>query len=219
MNGIRSAMLESPQMMMTIMQQRGAILRSFQQIINPENRTEIWRFNRSYQSYRPQKQKKKEKFTAMSRPWWSMQPPAAPQQTPPAAPQQTVLDPPEGGSSPSGGSHSSGSIGTLVVVLAVITILGVLAGVIARICGGRHLAGNGDYDFEGWVENKCSSCIDGSLGAVNAASRGGEPAEKHADAGATGGDAKTAEDNKPAEGGDKKEEEEKKSEENGENKA
>jgi hypothetical protein len=62
------------------------------------------------------------------------------------------------------GHSGGGSVGTLVVVLAVITILGVLAGVIARICGGRHLAGHGDYDFEGWVENKCSSCIDGSLG-------------------------------------------------------
>lgn len=88
----------------------------------------------------------------MSRPWWTMQPPPMP-------PQQTIMNPSVGQ-----GHSGGGSVGTLVVVLAVITILGVLAGVVARICGGRHLAGHGDYDFEGWVENKCSSCIDGTLG-------------------------------------------------------
>lgn len=89
----------------------------------------------------------------MSRPWWTMQAPPVPP--------QTTMNPTAERQGHSGGG---GSVGTLVVVLAVITILGVLAGVIARICGGRHLAGHGDYDFEGWVENKCSSCIDGSLG-------------------------------------------------------
>jgi len=89
----------------------------------------------------------------MSRPWWHMPPP----------PPQTIMNP-SAGLGERQGHSGGGSVGTLVVVLAVITILGVLAGVIARICGGRHLAGHGDYDFEGWVENKCSSCIDGSLG-------------------------------------------------------
>ncbi|KAH9301989.1 hypothetical protein KI387_013572, partial [Taxus chinensis] len=78
----------------------------------------------------------------------------------PPVPQQAAIEPRGGGG---GGGHSGGSIGTLVVVLAAITILGVLAGVVARICGGRHLTGDGDYDFEGWVENKCSTCIDGTL--------------------------------------------------------
>eukprot|EP00249_Psilotum_nudum_P015130 c25180_g1_i1 orf=588-1166(+) len=64
--------------------------------------------------------------------------------------------------SPSG-SHSNGSIGMLFVVLVVIIVLGLLAGVVARICGGRHFAGNIEYDFEGWVERTCASCIDGSM--------------------------------------------------------
>ncbi|XP_068641990.1 uncharacterized protein [Aristolochia californica] len=55
------------------------------------------------------------------------------------------------------------SIGTLLVVLAVITIVGVVAGVFARVCGGRHVAGSGEHDIEGWVERKCRSCIDGGL--------------------------------------------------------
>lgn len=55
------------------------------------------------------------------------------------------------------------SIETLVVVLAVITIVGVIAGIVARLCGGRHAGGNGEHDIEGWVESKCRSCIDGGL--------------------------------------------------------
>lgn len=61
-------------------------------------------------------------------------------------------------------SHSgSGSIGPVIAVLAVITILGVVAGVIGRLCSGRRIMGYGHYDFEGWIERKCSSCIDGSI--------------------------------------------------------
>ncbi|ERN00869.1 hypothetical protein AMTRI_Chr03g45600 [Amborella trichopoda] len=63
--------------------------------------------------------------------------------------------------------HSSGtthgSIQTLVVVLAVITIAGVLAGIFARVCGGRHLAGNSDHDYEGWIERRCRSCLDSGV--------------------------------------------------------
>ncbi|GFP92234.1 hypothetical protein PHJA_001367500 [Phtheirospermum japonicum] len=55
------------------------------------------------------------------------------------------------------------SIETLVVVLAVITILGVIAGIIARLCNGRHLGGHGEHDVEGWVERRCRSCIDGGI--------------------------------------------------------
>lgn len=55
------------------------------------------------------------------------------------------------------------SIETLVVVLAVITILGVIAGIIARLCGGRHFGGSGEHDIEGWVERKCTSCIDAGV--------------------------------------------------------
>ncbi|XP_021740827.1 uncharacterized protein LOC110707121 [Chenopodium quinoa] len=61
------------------------------------------------------------------------------------------------------GRYNHRSIETLVVVLAVITIAAVIAGIIARVCGGRHLGGNGEHDIEGWVERKCRSCIDGGL--------------------------------------------------------
>eukprot|EP00250_Pteridium_aquilinum_P034001 c6833_g1_i1 orf=2-583(-) len=64
------------------------------------------------------------------------------------------------------GHYSNGSMGTLFVVLVVIVVLGLLAGLLARLCNGRHRAGNLDYDFEGWVEKKCASCIDGSISTV-----------------------------------------------------
>ncbi|KAJ6310572.1 hypothetical protein OIU76_015321 [Salix suchowensis] len=55
-----------------------------------------------------------------------------------------------------------GSVGPVIAVLAVITILGVIAGMIGRVCSGRRILGHhGQYDFEGWVERKCSSCLDG----------------------------------------------------------
>ncbi|TXG64387.1 hypothetical protein EZV62_011381 [Acer yangbiense] len=63
-------------------------------------------------------------------------------------------------------SHSGyGSVGPVIAVLAVITILGVIAAMIGRLCSGRPILGHGgQYDFEGWVERKCSSCIDGQVG-------------------------------------------------------
>ena len=62
--------------------------------------------------------------------------------------------------------YSHRSIETLIVVLAVITIIGVIAGIIARLCGGRHFGGNGENDIEGWIEKKCRSCIDGGVSAA-----------------------------------------------------
>nr|DAD29721.1 TPA_asm: hypothetical protein HUJ06_031189 [Nelumbo nucifera] len=59
-----------------------------------------------------------------------------------------------------------GSIQTMIVILAVITIVGVVAGIVARICGGRHFGRNGEHDIEGWVERKCRSCIDGGVPAA-----------------------------------------------------
>ncbi|XP_050233506.2 uncharacterized protein LOC126681994 [Mercurialis annua] len=56
-----------------------------------------------------------------------------------------------------------GSVGPVIAVLAVITILGVIAGMIGRLCSGRRVMGHWQYDFEGWVERKCSSCIDGRI--------------------------------------------------------
>ncbi|KAK9671041.1 hypothetical protein RND81_12G002600 [Saponaria officinalis] len=61
------------------------------------------------------------------------------------------------------GRYNGHSMETLVVVLAVITIVAVFAGIIARLCGGRHLGGSGEHDIEGCVERSCRSCIDGGL--------------------------------------------------------
>lgn len=68
------------------------------------------------------------------------------------------------------------SIETLVVVLAVITLVGVIAGIVARLCGGRHLGGSGEHDIEGWVESKCRSCIDGGVPPEPSLPRQAKPA-------------------------------------------
>ncbi|RWR77744.1 fission regulator-like protein [Cinnamomum micranthum f. kanehirae] len=76
-------------------------------------------------------------------------------------------------------SHSTHrSIETLVVVLAVIVIVGLIAGIFARVCGGRRLAGDGDHDIEGWVERKCASCIDSGVSAAAAAATGVQGSRK-----------------------------------------
>ncbi|KAI3446471.1 hypothetical protein Pfo_003136 [Paulownia fortunei] len=72
-----------------------------------------------------------------------------------------VEPPPVVEAEPSHSTHRS--IETLVVVLAAITIIGVIAGIIARLCGGQHFGGSGEHDVEGWVERKCRSCIDGGI--------------------------------------------------------
>ncbi|XP_022725067.1 uncharacterized protein LOC111281660 [Durio zibethinus] len=56
-----------------------------------------------------------------------------------------------------------GSVGPVIAVLVLITILGVIAGMIGRLCSGRPIMGHGQYDFEGWFERKCSSCLDGRV--------------------------------------------------------
>ncbi|CAI9770010.1 unnamed protein product [Fraxinus pennsylvanica] len=56
-----------------------------------------------------------------------------------------------------------GSVGPVIGVLAVITVLGALSVMIGRLCSGRRIMGHQGYDFERWVEIKCSSCIDGSF--------------------------------------------------------
>ncbi|KAG8368323.1 hypothetical protein BUALT_Bualt15G0033700 [Buddleja alternifolia] len=59
-------------------------------------------------------------------------------------------------------AHSGhGSVGPVIGVLAVITILGAIAVMIGRLCSGRGIMGHGQYDFGSWVETKCASCIDG----------------------------------------------------------
>lgn len=62
-------------------------------------------------------------------------------------------------------SHSGhGSIGPVIGVLAVITVLSAIAIMIGKLCSGRRIMGHrGHYDIEGWAEAKCSSCIDGRV--------------------------------------------------------
>lgn len=62
-----------------------------------------------------------------------------------------------------GVSHSSGSVGPVLAVLSVITILGVIACVLGRICAGRLFSANSKYDCVGWMERRCASCLDGDL--------------------------------------------------------
>lgn len=63
--------------------------------------------------------------------------------------------------------HSGhGSVGPVIGVLAVIMVLGVIAVMIGKLCSGRRVMGHIQYDFEGWVESKCSTCIDGRVGPV-----------------------------------------------------
>ncbi|KAF8733818.1 hypothetical protein HU200_014668 [Digitaria exilis] len=56
------------------------------------------------------------------------------------------------------------SVETLVVIVAAIVLAAALAGVLARVCGGRYVVPSGDgRDVEGWVERRCRSCLDSGL--------------------------------------------------------
>jgi len=95
------------------------------------------------------------------------------------------------------GSHdSNGSVGPLIVVLAVIAILGVVAGMVGRLCAGRR--SDGQYDMEGWIERKCATCIDGRLESGTAAAI---PVAKPAETAEAAKPAESAE-AKAAEGGE-----------------
>ncbi|KAI3922108.1 hypothetical protein MKX01_005797 [Papaver californicum] len=52
---------------------------------------------------------------------------------------------------------------SVIVVLVFITILGVLSVMVGRLCSRKRVIGIGEYDFESWVERKCSTCIDGRI--------------------------------------------------------
>ncbi|CAI0558449.1 unnamed protein product [Linum tenue] len=67
----------------------------------------------------------------------------------------------------SSSSSSHASIGPVIAVLVVIMILGIVAGMIGRLCSGRTIFGYGDYDIESWAETKFSSCIDGRITTSN----------------------------------------------------
>ncbi|KAE8659083.1 Telomere maintenance component 1, putative isoform 1 [Hibiscus syriacus] len=61
-------------------------------------------------------------------------------------------------------SHAThASIGPVIAVLLVIIVLGLVAGMIGRLCTGRKIMGYGQYDIESWIEKKFSSCIDGRV--------------------------------------------------------
>jgi hypothetical protein len=59
-----------------------------------------------------------------------------------------------------GASSSAAATGRSVAIV----LAAVLAGVLARVCGGRHVAPSWD-DVEGWVEKRCQSCLDSGLPA------------------------------------------------------
>ncbi|KAL1112169.1 hypothetical protein V6Z11_D02G109700 [Gossypium hirsutum] len=64
---------------------------------------------------------------------------------------------------PYNSSTSYASFGPVIAVLLVILILGIVAGTMARLCIGRKFIGEGEYESEGWIERKCSSCVDGRI--------------------------------------------------------
>ncbi|KAK8678516.1 hypothetical protein V6N13_144014 [Hibiscus sabdariffa] len=59
--------------------------------------------------------------------------------------------------------NSHASIGPVIALLLVIIVLGMVAGMIRRLCTGRKIMGYGQCDIESWIETKCSSCIDGRI--------------------------------------------------------
>ncbi|CAA6663090.1 unnamed protein product [Spirodela intermedia] len=64
---------------------------------------------------------------------------------------------------PHGGGGGGGSIGPVIAALALVAVLGVIAGIVGRLCAGRSIFGRGHYDLEGWMNANCSSCIDGTI--------------------------------------------------------
>lgn len=61
-------------------------------------------------------------------------------------------------------SAPSGHVGPVIGVVAMIAVLGILAGLVGRLCSGRTVLGYGPhFDVEAWLESKCSSCLDGRV--------------------------------------------------------
>ncbi|GAB2267271.1 hypothetical protein Dimus_002257 [Dionaea muscipula] len=59
-------------------------------------------------------------------------------------------------------NSNHGSVGPVIAVVAVIAVVGVVAAMVGRLCSGRSIMGYGiQFDVEGWVETKFSSCLDG----------------------------------------------------------
>ncbi|KAF6143515.1 hypothetical protein GIB67_029684 [Kingdonia uniflora] len=56
----------------------------------------------------------------------------------------------------------NGSVGPVVGVLIMMGFVIAVSAMIGRLCSGKTIFGYGrSYDFEGWFEEKFSSCIDG----------------------------------------------------------
>ncbi|GMH13853.1 hypothetical protein Nepgr_015694 [Nepenthes gracilis] len=81
------------------------------------------------------------------------------QQPPPALPPPVTMVQPTYPAHPA----AHGSIGPVIGVMAVVVMLCAVAVMIGRLCSGRGIMGQGEYDVEGWVETKCSSCVDGRI--------------------------------------------------------
>lgn len=81
----------------------------------------------------------------------------------PINPQQEQLPPIQTTRQAYPANSGRGSVGPVIGVLALITILGAIAVMIGRLCSGRKVMGHLQYDVEGWVETKCASCIDGRV--------------------------------------------------------
>ncbi|KAL4205055.1 hypothetical protein AMTRI_Chr01g135240 [Amborella trichopoda] len=63
----------------------------------------------------------------------------------------------------SNGPSHGGSVGPFFAVISVIAIFSALACLLGRICGGRLVGLESTYDCVGWMEMRCSSCIDGDI--------------------------------------------------------
>ncbi|KAJ8640469.1 hypothetical protein MRB53_017163 [Persea americana] len=56
----------------------------------------------------------------------------------------------------------SRSFGPVIAILVVITLLGIIAVLIGRLCTGRKIMGRFQFNVEGWIEKHCSACISGN---------------------------------------------------------
>lgn len=82
-----------------------------------------------------------------------------------------------------------GSYGAAIALVVVILVLAVIAAIAGRLCSGQSIFGFGHFDFEGWIETKCASCIDGRIEShapPQAATSQSEAAAAAAENGASG---------------------------------
>ncbi|KAK4724371.1 hypothetical protein R3W88_027150 [Solanum pinnatisectum] len=68
-----------------------------------------------------------------------------------------------------------GSVGPVIAILIAIFVLGAIFVIIGKVCSGHGLMGRCFYDFEGWVETNCGSCIDGWVNPISPGVTGSPP--------------------------------------------